>query len=215
VEHPDVAAMRRSYTLSGLTEADLAADWVTQLGSWMADAVAADLVEPNAMTLATASQDGRPSARTVLLKGYDSRGFTLFTNYGSRKGGELAANPYASLVIPWVPLQRQVIACGAVVRVDESESAAYFHSRPRGSQLGASASPQSRVIAGRDELERAVADLADRYPEGTEIPLPPYWGGFRVVPETVEFWQGRPDRLHDRLRYRRDGDRWVIERLAP
>lgn len=207
--------MRRSYESAGLAEADLAPDWAGQLDRWMADAVAADLVEPNWMVLATADPSGRPSARCVLLKGYDDRGLVLFTNYSSRKGREAAANPYASLVIPWVPLQRQVVVAGSVQRTSEAESDDYFAVRPRGSRLGAVASPQSQVVASRAVLDEALARAAERYPEGTAVPRPAHWGGLRVLPETVEFWQGRRDRLHDRLRYRRTPDGWVVERLAP
>ena len=207
--------MRRSYELAGLAEGDLAEDWVTQLHRWIDDAITADLVEPNWMVLATADDHGRPSARSVLLKGYDERGLVLFTNYESRKGRDVAANPYAGLVIPWVPLQRQVVVAGAVERTSEAESDAYFAVRPRGSQIGAAASPQSRVVASRAELDEAWARVAAQYPEGTPVPRPAHWGGLRVVPETVEFWQGRRDRMHDRLRYRRAGDGWIVERLAP
>ncbi len=218
-DHPSTTrlqAMRRSYELGGLDEADLAADWVTQLQRWLQDAQDAGLTEPNAMVFATAGADGVPSARTVLLKGLDARGLVLYSNHGSRKGREAAANPQASLVFPWIDLQRQVVVCGPVERVDDAESDAYFASRPRGSQLGALASPQSTVIPTRDVLEENRAALDRRHPEGTPIPRPEHWGGLRVVPRTVEFWQGRPDRLHDRLRFRReDGDGWTVERLAP
>lgn len=207
--------MRRSYEQAGLDEAELAADWVGQLRRWMDDAIAAELTEPNWMVLATADGRGRPSARCVLLKGYDERGVVLFTNYDSRKGREVAQNPYASLVIPWVPLQRQVIVVGTVERTSAAESDGYFASRPYGSQLGSAASPQSEVVGSRADLDAAWARLAQRYPQGTAVPRPPYWGGLRVVPETVEFWQGRRDRLHDRLRFRRADQRWVVERLAP
>jgi pyridoxamine 5'-phosphate oxidase len=166
------------------------------------------------MTLATATPDGRPSARMVLLRGFDERGFVFFSNYESRKGAELAANPRASLVFWWGELERQVRIEGPVERTSRSESEAYFHSRPPGSQLSAAASPQSQVIDGRAVLEERVARLATSHRDGP-VPLPEFWGGYRVVHEVVEFWQGRPNRLHDRLRYRRVGDRWRIERLAP
>ncbi len=210
---PDLAGMRRQYAAAGLTEADLAPDWMTQLGQWIADAMAADLPEPNAMVLATASADGRPSARTVLLKGYDEAGLVFYTNYDSRKGAELTANPRAGLVFPWIGLSRQVVVTGDVSPVNREQSAAYFASRPRGSQLGATASPQSTVIGARADLDRAWARAEQDYPD--EVPLPERWGGFRVAPLTVEFWQGQTDRLHDRLRYRRTGSDWVVERLAP
>ena len=208
-----LAALRRDYTAAGLDVPDLAGTWHEQLAGWLADAVAAELTEPNAVVLATADSQGRPSGRTVLLKQYDERGLTIFTNYTSRKARELDANPHASLVLPWVELQRQVIASGHVVRVSPEESAAYFRSRPRGAQLSAWASHQSSVIASRAELERRRAELERRF--GAEIPVPGFWGGYRLEPETVEFWQGRPDRLHDRLQFRRDGERWVVERLSP
>lgn len=205
--------MRREYGDRPLAEGDLAVDWPAQFAAWLADAVAAGLPEPNAMVLATATADGRPSARTVLLKGYDDGGFVFFTNYESRKGGELSASPYASLVFPWFAMHRQVVVCGGVRRLDRAANEAYFTSRPRHSQLGAWASPQSRVIPDRAVLEDALNAAEQRFP--AEVPTPPHWGGFQVVPQTVEFWQGRAGRLHDRLRFRRGGDGWVVERLAP
>jgi len=207
--------MRQSYEVAGLDVADLAPDWPAQLDSWMEDAIAAGLTEPNWMVLATADTTGKPSARSVLLKGYDPRGLVLFTNYESRKGRDVAENPAASLVLPWIALQRQVVVVGAVERTSAAESDAYFAARPHGSQLGAAVSPQSQVIHGRDDLASAWAQLGKQYPEGTAVPRPPHWGGLRVVPETVEFWQGRKDRLHDRLLYRRAGEDWLVERLAP
>ncbi|WP_433384959.1 pyridoxamine 5'-phosphate oxidase [Actinoplanes sp. CA-142083] len=208
--------MRRDYTERGeLLESNLATSWTRQFEAWFADAAAFGLPEPNAMIVATAGADGRPSARTVLLKGYDERGFTFFTNYESRKGSELAANPYASLVFPWFAMQRQVIVTGAVERVSRAETEEYFASRPRGSQLGAWASPQSRVLPGRAAVEAGLAAAEERFGDGP-VPAPPHWGGLRVVPETVEFWQGRSNRLHDRLRFRRTGNgSWNLERLAP
>ena len=205
--------MRRSYRRMGLSEDDLAATWLRQFEHWLADAVAAGIGEPNAMVLATADEQGRPSARTVLLKGVDDRGFVLFTNRESRKGRELAANPRASLLFPWHDLQRQVIAEGPVERLTAEEDDAYFATRPHGSQLGAVASPQSRVVPSREVLKRAFDEAAGRYPDA--VPRPEHWGGLRLRPDAVEFWQGRPDRLHDRLRYRRENGVWVVERLAP
>jgi pyridoxamine 5'-phosphate oxidase len=208
--------MRREYIAStGLDEADLAADWLTQFGRWMADAITADLPEPNAMIFATADPSGRPSARTVLLKAYDARGFTLYTNYDSRKGREALSNPYASLVFPWYGLHRQVVVCGQAERVDRADTEAYFALRPRGARLGAWASPQSSVVESRRVLDEAWAEMDRRWPGDTDIPPPEHWGGLRVVPETVEFWQGRASRLHDRLRFRHVDGNWVVERLAP
>lgn len=215
-ESPSPAAMRRDYTeRRALLEADLAADWTGQFARWFAEASAAGLPEPNAMIVATADARGRPSARTVLLKGYDERGFVFFTNYTSRKGVEALANPAASLVFPWFAMQRQVLVDGAVEKVDRAETEAYFATRPRGSQLGAWASPQSQVLPDRAAVEAGLAAAVERFGAEAEIPAPPHWGGLRVVPQTVEFWQGRSNRLHDRLRFRRLPERWIVERLAP
>jgi pyridoxamine 5'-phosphate oxidase len=206
--------MRGEEVREGLVEADVDPDPVVQFGRWFDDANAADLVEPSAMTLATAGADGVPSARMVLLRGVDQRGFVFYTNYESRKAAELAANPRAALVFWWGALQRQVRVEGPVERTSQEESEAYFRTRPLGSRLSAWASPQSRVIPGRAVLDERVAELAARHPDG-DVPLPPFWGGYRLVPEVVELWQGRPNRLHDRLRYTRTPGGWRIERLAP
>ncbi len=211
---PSYAELRKDYSLAGLTEKDLARDPFRQFEKWFEEAQAAKLPEPNAMVLASGTREGRPSMRTVLLKGLDGRGFVFYTNYDSRKGRELADNPRASLLFPWIAMERQVMIEGSVVKVTREESDAYFHSRPRLSQLAAWASNQSTIISGRTSLEAAMKALDKQY-AGQEVPLPPHWGGFRLVPETVEFWQGRRSRLHDRLRYRRDKDAWVVERLAP
>ena len=206
--------MRREYIREALAEADVDADPVVQFGRWFEQAEQAGLLEPHAMTLATATADGRPSARMVLLRGFDERGFCFYSNYESRKAAELAANPRAALVFWWDKLERQVRIEGTVERTSRAESEAYFTSRPPGSQLSAAASPQSRVVPDRAVLERRVAELATAVPDG-HVPLPDFWGGYRLAHEVVEFWQGRPNRLHDRLRYRRVGDAWRIERLAP
>ncbi len=213
----ELGDIRRDYEHATLDEQGLAATWPEQFSLWFEQALASpNLAEPNAMVFSTADADGHPSSRTVLLKGFDERGFVLYTNLSSRKGREVSANPWGSLVFPWYALERQVIARGAIERVDDREADAYFASRPYSSRVGAHASPQSQVIPDRSVLDTAKREVEQRYPEGTEIPRPEHWGGLRIVPETVEFWQGRPSRLHDRLRFRRsDCERWVVERLAP
>ncbi|UFR03867.1 pyridoxamine 5'-phosphate oxidase [Streptomyces sp. Go40/10] len=216
----DPAAMRKQYRADGLAEEDLATHPMDQFTRWFEDAARAalhgTLYEPNAMVVSTADAQGRPSSRTVLMKQYDTDGFVFFTNYDSRKGRDLAENPHVSLLFPWHPLARQVIVTGTARRTGRDETAAYFRTRPHGSQLGAWASAQSRVIASRTELDTSYAELAARYPDDERVPVPPHWGGFRVTPETIEFWQGRVNRLHDRLRYvaRPDGT-WKVERLSP
>lgn len=205
---------RRESDQTGLREEDLDADPLRQFRRWMEDALAANLTEPTAMTLATSDAHGQPSARVVLLKEYDERGFVFYTNYRSRKGRELAANPRAALVAFWAELERQVVITGSVTQVPVAESDAYFRTRPRGAQIGAWASEQSAVITNREALERRVVEFTERF-DGEEVPRPPHWGGYCLAPDAVTFWQGRLDRLHDRLRYRRRGRGWVIERLAP
>ena len=212
-----LSGLRRAYGRGELDEATVERDPLTQFRNWLHDAIVAEVPEPNAVVLATASTDGLPAARTVLLKGLDERGFVFFTNLESDKARDLAANPRAALVFPWHAMERQVRVTGTVSRTSTEETAAYFASRPRESRLGAWASRQSSVVSGRDELDRAYAEAAERWPEGTDVPLPEFWGGFRVAPSRIEFWQGRQGRLHDRIRYRRESGTgpWVIERLAP
>jgi pyridoxamine 5'-phosphate oxidase len=210
----DLADLRRQYSLGGLTEADAGGDPFALFRAWFDAALAADLLEPNAFTLATVGPDAKPSARVVLLKHLDARGFTFFTNYDSRKGLELAANPHCAMVFLWHPLERQVRVEGAAEKVTPAESDEYYAVRPLGSRLGAWASRQSDVIPGREFLEKQHADLTAKYPDGV-VPRPPYWGGYRVIPTVFEFWQGRPSRLHDRIRFTRVPGGWEKDRLAP
>jgi len=209
----DVAALRREYARSGIRKGNMDADPFVQFRQWFGDAMAAGLVEPNAMVLSTT--DGRrPSSRSVLLKAYDGRGFVFFTNYGSRKAHDIAVNASVSLLFPWYALERQVGILGRAEKVSSAEALAYFASRPHGSRLGAWVSSQSAVIDSRRLLEMKWEEVKKRFADG-EIPLPSFWGGFRVVPSEIEFWQGRENRLHDRLRYSRATDGWLLERLAP
>lgn len=217
--HHDLGALRREYGNRGIDVPDLAEDPVTMFRRWLHDTVASGMHEPNAMVVATASAEGRPSARMVLLKGVDQRGFVFYTNYESRKARDIDANPAVSLLFPWQELQRQVRVEGTASRVSQEESEAYFASRPRESQLGAWASPQSRVVASRSALDERYGGVLAQFADVDDIPLPPHWGGFRVQPELVEFWQGRKGRMHDRLVYRRaEADPhapWTVDRLAP
>jgi len=211
----DLSALRRDYASRALTEEDAFTDAIAQFSSWWTEAVDSQLLDVNAMTLATASRAGEPSARIVLLKGFGPDGFVFYTNYESAKGQQLDENPRACLLLFWVELERQVRITGAVTRVTREESEQYFHSRPFDSQIGAWASAQSRVVPDRAALEDRYAELAAEY-AGLTVPLPPFWGGYRVVPETIEFWQGRKSRLHDRLLYTREADdSWSRSRLAP
>jgi pyridoxamine 5'-phosphate oxidase len=210
----EMSELRREYRAAGLDRDQLDDDPVAQFGRWFGEAERAEEIEPNAMTLATSSPDGRPSARIVLLKGFGPNGFVFFSNYASRKGDELAANPNAALVFWWPPLERQVRLEGRVERTTTEESEAYWASRPLGSRLAALASAQSQVLAGREELVRRVEELAARHRDG-DVPLPEAWGGYRLVPDAFEFWQGQPNRLHDRFRYTRHQDGWLVQRLSP
>ncbi|NUR06894.1 MAG: pyridoxamine 5'-phosphate oxidase [Nocardioidaceae bacterium] len=208
--------MRREYGAAGLDLPDLADDPIAMFRRWLDDA--SGLHEPNAMVVSSVGADGRPSARMVLLKAVDERGFVFYTNYASRKAAELDAHPQVALLFPWHDLQRQVRVEGVAARVSHDESAAYFATRPRASQLGAWASPQSQPVTSREALDAAYRAVQERFggPDADdEVPLPPYWGGYRVAPDTVEFWQGRVGRMHDRLVYRRTGVGWGVERLAP
>jgi pyridoxamine 5'-phosphate oxidase len=211
-EHVDPSELRRQYDGPPFDLADLAPTWLEQLQRWLDDAVAATVPEPNAMVVATAGPSGAPSARTVLLRGVDERGLVFYTNLESRKGREALANPRASCVFAWLGLQRQVIVTGDVERVSDEEADAYWGTRPQASRISAAASPQSQVVPSREALEEAWARIAR---DGDDVPRPAHWSGLRVVPDAVEFWQGRRDRFHDRLRFRRQGGAWVVERLAP
>ena len=219
VDARELGELRREYAAGGLDESDLEPDPVSMFRRWMHDAVIAGLHEPNAFVLSTVGAEGRPSSRIVLLKGLDDRGFVFFTNYASRKGQELVANPHCALLFPWHQLERQVRVEGAASRLSDEENDAYFASRPRSSQVGAWASPQSEVVPGRPELDARYEKVMTRFGEG-DVPRPEHWGGFCVTPERVEFWQGRLGRMHDRLRYSRAAtdstvSTWTTERLAP
>ncbi|HKP92428.1 MAG TPA: pyridoxamine 5'-phosphate oxidase [Chthoniobacterales bacterium] len=211
----ELSGLRHEYDTHGLRRADLHSDPIEQFRAWFAAALTAEIRDVNAMSLATATPDGRPSVRIVLLKAVDERGFCFFTNYDSEKGRHLEANPSAALGFYWVQLERQIRITGSVERTSREDSAAYFHSRPIGSRLGAWVSKQSEVIDGRQILDARMEEMRERY-HNAEIPLPPHWGGYRVKPDAMEFWQGRPNRLHDRFRYsRRAEGTWQIDRLAP
>ena len=208
----DPSGLRRQYDGPPFDIGDLAPTWLEQFQLWLDDAVAATVPEPNAMTVATADAGGAPSARTVLLRGVDERGLTFYTNLESRKGREALANPRACCVFAWLGLQRQIVVTGAVEQVSDDEADVYWATRPVASRISAAASPQSQVVASREVLEAAWAEVAE---QGDDVARPPHWSGLRVVPDSVEFWQGRRDRFHDRLRFSRQGDAWLVERLAP
>lgn len=216
VDGSELGAMRVAYSVGELDEGNLAGTWHEQLAEWLADAVAAGLPEPNAMVLATADADGRPSSRTVLAKGLDAHGVVFFTNFTSRKMHDFGSNRYASATFPWLALHRQAHVRGPIEKITTAETAAYWATRPRGSQLGAWASPQSAVLRDRRTLDCALEQATRRFADVERVPVPPHWGGVRIQPESVEFWQGRPNRMHDRLRYvLRGGGDWTVERLAP
>jgi pyridoxamine 5'-phosphate oxidase len=209
-----LADIRKTYAVGALNESDVLANPIEQFKGWLAEAMKAEMLEPTAMTLATTDKEGKPSARTVLLKGVDERGFVFYSNYESRKAKNISENPYAALLFFWDKLERQVRIEGEISKVSKEQSEIYFKSRPHGSQLGAWVSQQSEVIASRAVLEEKMLELENKYTEGN-VPLPEFWGGYVLVPEAIEFWQGRPSRLHDRLRYSKVSDGWKIERLSP
>lgn len=211
----ELPAMRASYEGGSLVESDLADAWHEQLQRWLDDATSFGLAEPNAMVLATADPQGHPSSRTVLAKGLDERGVVFYTNYTSSKSHDLMATRYAAVTFPWYAMQRQANIRGTVEKVHPAETTSYWDSRPRGSQLSAWASPQSKVVADRGVLESAMSNIERQFADADRVPVPPHWGGWRIRPEVVEFWQGRGDRLHDRLRFRMTRDGWAVERLAP
>jgi pyridoxamine 5'-phosphate oxidase len=215
MNHEQIASMRKNYSQRTLSEKDVKKNPFEQFKQWFEEAVSSQLLEPNAMTLATASKKGKPSARTVLLKGYDERGFVFYTNYESRKGEELISNPQAAILFNWLELERQIRIEGKVEKLTTEESEVYFVSRPKGSQLGAWASPQSQVIKSRTIIEDNLINLEAQFAKSEVLPLPDFWGGFRVIPDYFEFWQGRSNRLHDRLSYSLKRKNWGVERLAP
>lgn len=220
MEKPSLADLRENYTKSGLDVIDVHPDPFTQFHNWMDLAIASSIIEPNAMTLATADASGAPSSRIVLLKHYDHHGFCFFSNYTSRKGQDIAQNPQASITIHWKELERQISIRGKIEKTTKQESENYFHMRPHSSKLGAIASQQSHPVADRATLESREKELLLKHPQGTTVPLPDFWGGYRIIPEYIEFWQGRPSRLHDRITYTKDlssntSNDWTIERLCP